>query len=67
LLNRSHSNRDIFLPLDAQDHRAFEAIDGMHTIAEIAGTAGVEASRRLFEQLWWHDQVVFDPSRQRSG
>jgi SAM-dependent methyltransferase len=63
LINRNHSYSDIYLPIDAREKRLFDAIDGERTIAEIAGTQGLEASRAYFERLWWYDQVVFDGSR----
>ena len=64
LINPSHSFTDIYLPIDAQEKRLFDAIDGEHTIGEIARTHGaLEAARTLFERLWWYDEVVFDASR----
>ncbi len=62
LINRAHTERDIYLPIDAREKRMFDAIDGVRTIAAIAGDAPREVARRLFERLWWHDQVVFDAS-----
>jgi SAM-dependent methyltransferase len=62
LLNRTHGYRDIVLPIDAQELRLFDAIDGKRAIAEIAGARGHELARGFFERLWWHDQVVFDCS-----
>jgi SAM-dependent methyltransferase len=61
LINRSHTYRDIYLPIDAHEKQWFDAIDGKRTIAEIAGRS-VEAARPWFEQLSWHDQVVFGPA-----
>ena len=63
LINRSHSHTDIYLPIDAQEKRLHDAVDGARTIGELAeahgqrGTAG-----RFFQRLGWHDQVVFDTS-----
>ena len=62
LINRGHSYRDIYLPIDAREKRMFDAIDGERTIAKIVGSQDLEASRAYFERLWWHDQVVFDGS-----
>jgi SAM-dependent methyltransferase len=64
LINRTHTCRDIYLPLNAREKRLFEAIDGKRTIGGmLPGQAEREAARSLFERLWWHDQVVFDASR----
>ncbi|HEY6512156.1 MAG TPA: class I SAM-dependent methyltransferase [Burkholderiaceae bacterium] len=65
LLNRAHTHRDIYLPIDAQHKRLFDAIDGKLSIGEIVGVDHRVAGRTLFQQLWWHDQVVFDASRAR--
>lgn len=63
LINRSHTYRDIYLPIDARAKAWFDAIDGRRTIADIApARESKEASRILFERLYWHDQVVFDTS-----
>jgi hypothetical protein len=64
LINRKHSCIDISLPLDDQEKRWFDAIDGRRAISDIA-PAEVESPtmRAFFERLWWHDQVVFDASR----
>jgi SAM-dependent methyltransferase len=64
LLNRSHPFHDLILILDAEDQRLFEGIDGRRSIAEIAGgtRAWHDRVRRLFQRLWWYDQVVFDAS-----
>lgn len=72
LINGTHTYREIYLPIDPQEKLLFEAIDGRRSLIEIASgvlPAGQDASRldltrALFEKLWWHDQVVFDASRQ---
>jgi hypothetical protein len=57
LINQGHTCTDIYLPIDAQEKRLFDAIDGKRTIR----THGhLEAARALFERLYWHDQVAFD-------
>lgn len=64
LVNRGHTCGDIRLALDDRQKRLFDAVDGSCTVAEILRTnddGGI--GRPLFEQLWWHDQVVFDASR----
>ena len=63
LINRAHTYHDIYLPIDAQEKRLFDAIDGERSIGEIVGDADRDVGRALFERLWWHDQVVFDASR----
>jgi SAM-dependent methyltransferase len=62
LINRAHIYRDIYLPIDAQEKRLLDAIDGESSIREIMGDAHREDTRELFERLWQHDQVVFDAS-----
>jgi SAM-dependent methyltransferase len=71
LINRSHTFRDLFLPINALEKQFFAAIDGKHSIAEIVHTvahseenAGMtELARDFFSQLWWQDQVLFDTSQ----
>ena len=70
LINRNHSYTDIFMPINSTEKRLFDAVDGNRTIGEILeGTmteperSHQELSRSFFERLWWHDQVVFDASR----
>jgi SAM-dependent methyltransferase len=63
LINRSHPYTDIYLPIDDQDKRLFDAIDGHRTIGDIARTHGqLDTARVLFEQLYWHDQIALDAS-----
>ena len=63
LINRAHTDTDLYLPIDATEKSLFETIDGRRAIDTIATT---EEQRRhaqvLFERLWWYDQVVFDAS-----
>lgn len=71
LINRTHTNKDLFVVIDATEKKLFEAIDGQHTIRDIVENtlpaedrgAYFDAGPNFFEQLWWHDQVVFDTSR----
>jgi SAM-dependent methyltransferase len=66
LINQAHSYTDLYLPIDAQQKRLFDAIDGECTIAELACEhGGPDTARMLFERLWWYDQVVFDASRRQ--
>src|ERR1043166_3414907 len=65
LINRSHTYTDIYLPINAQQKKLFDAIDGKRSIGEIASeTALRNIARVLFEGLWHYDQVVFDASQQ---
>jgi SAM-dependent methyltransferase len=63
LINQAHTYTDIYLPIDAQEKRWFDAIDGERSIGDIVGGEHRDLGRALFERLWWHDQVVFDASR----
>ncbi|HUN91351.1 MAG TPA: methyltransferase [Burkholderiaceae bacterium] len=71
LINQTHTDTDLFLPVDATERHMFDAADGRATIGEIAKrTAGaarnesaLDVARALFERLWWYDHVVFDASR----
>jgi hypothetical protein len=71
LINRGHTFRDIFLPVNIIEKRFFDAIDGRRSVAEIvhavapsSGETGiVDLARNFFDQLWWHDQVLFDTSQ----
>jgi SAM-dependent methyltransferase len=70
LINRGHTYRDIFMPIDSVEKQLFDAIDGSSTIEDILQrtVASPELShqqlaRIFFERLWDHDQVVFDLSR----
>jgi SAM-dependent methyltransferase len=73
LINRSHSDSDLVLFVDAAELKMVAAIDGRRSIAAIVqGMAGSpspqhlmrEQARSLFQRLWWYDQVVFDASSQ---
>ena len=71
LINQSHTDTDLFVPIDSGEKRLFDAIDGERTIIDLverarpsAGdTPRLDIARRFFERLWWSDQVVFDASR----
>ncbi len=74
LINRAHTFRDLFLPINATQKRFFDAIDGKLRIGEIVQatsssserTNNRDLARMFFEQLWWQDQVVFDISGPRA-
>lgn len=56
LLNRAHSERDLVLFVDDEQHRAFAAIDGVRTCGEL----GLDPV--FVERLWQHDLIVVDTS-----
>ncbi len=72
LINQTHTDTDLYLPITAAEKRLLEAIDGKSSLAEIVAKAGasppkqsqVEKARSFFERLWWYDQVVFDAATQ---
>ena len=67
LINRNHTDTDLYLTIDAQQKQLFDSIDGARTIREIGeGQPDLNATRMLFERLWWYDEVVFDASRRRT-
>src|SRR5262249_31910561 len=67
LVNRTHTYKDLVLPLTSIEKSLVDAIDGRLTIAAIVartlsdrdGASSHDAIRKFFERLWWHDQVVF--------
>lgn len=68
LINRAHTYTDIVLPLRSHEKQLFDSVDGERTIGEIASKAVKrEIIRPLFERLWWHDQIVFDTTRNQVG
>ncbi|MGA6988189.1 MAG: class I SAM-dependent methyltransferase [Terriglobales bacterium] len=79
LINQTHTYRDLFLPIKSTEKSLFDAIDGVRTIGDIVEraltsshrtshrTENFEMARTFFERLWWHDQVVFDTSRQSTA
>jgi SAM-dependent methyltransferase len=61
LVNRKHAYVDLYLPIDAQLKRIFQAIDNNRSVGEIIrGPESADFARTFFEQLWWMDQIVFD-------
>ncbi|MGH7045072.1 MAG: class I SAM-dependent methyltransferase [Stellaceae bacterium] len=69
LINRAHTYPDLALPIDAAQERLLAAIDGncsSDQILRLAAAAGDESrAGRFFEQLWRHDQIVFDATNPR--
>jgi hypothetical protein len=70
LINRTHTYRDIYLPIRAAEKRMFDAIDGNRTVSEVAARTvpsarkpqQMEITRSFFGRLWQYDQIVFDAS-----
>ena len=67
LINRTHTYRDLVMPIDATEKRLLDRVDGVRTLGEIAEDAAPAMARDFFERLGWWDQVVFDKSRPRQG
>jgi SAM-dependent methyltransferase len=79
LINQTHTYRDLFLPIESMEKSLFDAIDGVRNIGDILEkaftsshrtshrTENFEIARTFFERLWWHDQVVFDTSRESTA
>ena len=61
LVNQTHLFDDLFIFIDDYEKGIYEAIDGKHSIGDIAGQE--HHARAFFDKLWWHDQVVFDTSK----
>jgi hypothetical protein len=60
LINRTHPFRDLVLPIDAEQKKLFDAINGARRIEEISTVS--EATRDFFARLWQWDQIVLDTS-----
>ena len=67
LLNQTHLFDDLFILIDAQEKRMYEAIDGRRSISEIVDQVKDKEAAQLapvfFEKLSSYDQVVFDTSK----
>jgi SAM-dependent methyltransferase len=63
LINTTHTQTDLFLPIDKQQKQLFDAIDNTRSVGAIARKFGnTDATCEFFRLLWWHDQIVFDAS-----
>jgi hypothetical protein len=62
LINRSHTFTDVYLPIDTDEERSLNRIDGERSIEAIRGSSDPERTRAFFRRLWEWDQVVFDAS-----
>jgi hypothetical protein len=68
LINRGHTDTDLYLPIDARAERLYDQVDGERTIGEIARSTDVgEQAAAFFEGLYWHDQIALDTSRSSAG
>jgi SAM-dependent methyltransferase len=75
LINQTHTYRDLFLPIERMEKYLLDAVDGTRNIVDIVerapavahGRTNLDVARTFFEKLWWHDQVVFDASRQATA
>jgi SAM-dependent methyltransferase len=71
LINRTHTYRDLYLPIDSKEKLLFDAIDGNLSIGDIMRRAlpftqkklHPDMARVFFEKLYCYDQVVFDTSQ----
>jgi len=69
LINQTHTYTDLILPVDAEEKKLFDAIDGKRNIDEIIRNTlpddddSHERAGSFFERLWQYDQVVFDASK----
>ena len=70
LINRTHTYRDLYMPINAIEKLLFDAIDGNRNVGDIVEKALLpsqiksqpDMARTFFERLWCYDQVVFDIS-----
>jgi hypothetical protein len=71
LISQSHTYHDMYLPVDATELRLLDLIDGDRSVGDVVDQvlpslpqeSRLDKARSFFEQLWWHDQIVFDTSR----
>jgi SAM-dependent methyltransferase len=71
LINKTHTYRDLFMPINGTEKSLFDAIDGNRSIGAILESkltssqkkSHIEMARTFFERLWCYDQVVFCPGR----
>jgi hypothetical protein len=70
LINQTHTDTDLFVPIDAAEKRLFDAIDGQSTVANSCGARAIIGGRRrardrarLLRAALVVRPVVFDASR----
>jgi hypothetical protein len=61
------------MTVDSIEKRLFDAVDGKHTINDIlektltsAEQSHHSSAHTFFQRLWWHDQIVFNASRNKA-
>ena len=60
LINRNHTDTDLYLPVTARQERLVAAVDAERSLAMICGeTEDRTFARDFFERLWQWDHVVF--------
>lgn len=67
LLNPAHNHPDLMLPINAAQDHLLDQIDGTRTLGEIVEGRGKDSTVRaktFFQQLWQHDQIVLNASRE---
>ena len=60
LINRRHTDRDLYLPVDAASWATYDAIDGDTRVRDLLARHPPADGARFFQQLWRFDQIVFD-------
>ncbi len=68
LINKTHTYRDLIMPINAVEKSWFDAIDGTRSIGDIlkrtipnkSKKPALDNGRAFFKRLWWYDQVVFE-------
>lgn len=61
LINRLHTDVDIYLAIDANQRDLLAAIDGQRSIRDVLPKdMSAQQARTFFQQLWRHDQIVFN-------
>ena len=64
LINRTHTDTDLVLAVNALEKRLFDAVDGSRRLGEIvedslpANAGRFEIGRHFFERLWLHDHIA---------
>ena len=67
LINRRHTDTDVYMPVTAAEKRLWSAVDGRRPIRDlVANAAQIPAARRFFDRLYRYDQIVFDASKPAS-
>ena len=63
LINRNHTDTDLYLPIDEREEALLDAADGRRSLAQIAGQDGDRRFvQTFFRRLWEWDHIVVDMS-----